>query len=68
MSEQTIEFDATLAGTNTSSRFFSGSIEGDAKVVLETDKTQVGKVLKLFAVGKRLLHITATYDDADDPS
>ena len=58
-----IKFQATLAGTNTQSRFLSASIDGDAKIVFETDRQQVANVLRLFNAGKRLLDVTIDYDE-----
>lgn len=62
-----IKFQATLAGTNTQSRFLSASIDGDAKIVFETDRQQVAQVLNLFTAGKRLLDVTIEYDEQQDP-
>ena len=53
-----IVFHASLAGTNTSSRWLTLSNEGDAKVVLEASASELAAIMRLSTLGKKLLRIT----------
>ena len=53
-----VEFIAALAGTNSSTRFLSASLDGDMKIIFETDASQAGAVLRLLTLGGKRLKIT----------
>lgn len=57
MSDQ-IKFFATLAGTHTAARWLSVGVEGDAKIVLETDASQLDQILRLAKLAGKLLRVT----------
>ena len=53
-----IQFIGALAGTNSSTRFLSASLDGDMKIIFETDASQAGAVLRLLTMGGKRLKIT----------
>ena len=53
-----ITFLAALAGQNTAAKWLSVSSEGDAKVVLEVDKTNLAAVLRLISLSGATFRVT----------
>lgn len=53
-----IQFNAALAGQNTSAKCLSVSSEGDAKLVLEIPASDLAAVLQVLALGRVPLRFT----------
>lgn len=58
-----IRFSATLAGAHTAARWLSVDREGAAKLALEIPASDLAPVLRLAALGDKLLRVTVEVEE-----